>query len=112
MEKSNLQLDIQLIQSELDRIMSSDLVMKSDRKLEQYQNLSDGFKGKNKGIQASGLIPFNRPENRSTCKLTRHEVEEIRKKHIPKVYGKAKLAKEYGVSRSVIYRILKGQSWK
>jgi DNA invertase Pin-like site-specific DNA recombinase len=65
-----------------------------------------------KGIQASGLIPFNNPENRSTCKLTRQQVEEIRKKHIPNRYGKAKLAKEYGVSRSVIYRILKGQSWK
>lgn len=105
-------LNIDLIQSELNRIMNSDFVMKSDKKLEQYQNLSDRFKGKNKGIQASGLIPFNRPENRSTCKLTREQVEEIRKKHIPKVYGKAKLAKEYGVSRSVIYRIIKGQSWK
>lgn len=92
--------------------MNTDLVMKSDKKLEQYQNLSERFTGKNKGIQASGLVPFNEPENRSTCKLTRQQVEDIRKKYLPNHYGKAKLAKEYGVSRSVIYRILKGQSWK
>jgi predicted DNA binding protein len=112
MENTNLQLDIQLIQSELDRVMNSDLLMKSDKKLEQYQNLSDRFKGKNKGIQASGLIPYNRPENRSTCKLTRQQVENIRKKYVPNQYGMAKLAKEYGVSKSVIMRILRGQSWK
>jgi hypothetical protein len=111
MEKNLQSIKIDLIQRELDRIMNSDFLMKSDKKLEQYQNLSDRFKGKNKGIQAPGLIPFNLPENR-TCKLTRKQVEEIRKKHIPNSYGKAKLAKEYGVSRSVIYRILKGQSWK
>ena len=112
MENTNLQLDIQLIQSELDRVMNSDLLMKSDKKLEQYQNLSDRFKGKNKGIQSSGLIPYNRPETRRTCKLTRKQVEEIRKIYIPYRYGKVKLAKEYGVSSAVIYRILKGQSWK
>lgn len=112
MEEITKKLNTDLIQSELNRIMNSDLVMKSDKKLEQYQNLSDRFKGKNKGIQASGLIPFNRPENRSTCKLTREQVEEIRNKYVPNRYGKSKLAKEYGVSRSVIYRIIKGQSWK
>ena len=111
MENNQIKLNTDLIQRELDRIMNSDFVTMSDRKLEQYQNLSNRLKGQNKGIQASGLIPFNQPENR-TCKLSRQQVEEIRKKHIPNRYGKAKLAKEYGVSRSVIYRILKGQSWK
>jgi hypothetical protein len=38
--------------------------------------------------------------------------DEIRKKYIPYRYGKVKLAEEYGVSSAVIYRILKGQSWK
>ncbi len=112
MEKNLQSIKIDLIQTELDMIMNSDFLMKSDKKLEQYQNLSDRFKGKNKGIQASGLIPFNQPENRSTCKLTRNQAEEIRKKYIPYRYGKVKLAKEYGVSGTVIYRILKGQSWK
>lgn len=112
MENNQIHLNTNLIQRELDRIMNSDFLMKSDRKLEQYQNLSDRFKGENKGIQASGLIPFNRPENRSTCKLNRQRAEEIRNKYVPNHYGKAKLAKEYGVSRSVIYRIIKGQSWK
>ena len=112
MEKLPKHLNIDLIQHELDRIMNSDLMVLSDRKLEQYQNLSDRFRGENKGIQASGLIPFNWPENRSTCKLNRQRAEEIRNKYVPNHYGKAKLAKEYGVSRSVIYRIIKGQSWK
>lgn len=112
MKDSKNQLNIDRIQKELDRIMNLDFVAKSDKKIEQYQYLSDLYKGKNKGIQASGLIPFNKPENRSTCKLTRKKVDEIRKKYIPNRYGKAKLAKEYGVSRSVIFRILNGQSWK
>ena len=111
MEGNKVELKTELIQRELDRIMNSDIVLKSDKKLEQYQHLSELYSGKNKGIQALGLIPFNQPENRN-CKLTRQQVEEIRKKHIPNRCGKAKLAKEYGVSRSVIYRILKGQSWK
>lgn len=112
MEDDRIQLNTDLIQQELDRIMNSDFAHKSDRKLEQYQRLSESFKGKNKGIQASGLIPFNNPENRSTCKLTRKQVEDIRKKYVPNRYGKSKLSKEYGVSRSVIYRIIKRQSWK
>lgn len=112
MENNQIHLNTNLIQRELDRIMNSDFVTISDRKLEQYQRLSEVLKGKNKGIQASGLIPFNRPENRSTCKLNRQRAEEIRNKYVPNHYGKAKLAKEYGVSRSVIYRIIKGQSWK
>jgi hypothetical protein len=111
MENDQIQLNTDLIQRELDQMLNSDFVTMSDRKLEQYQHLSELYSGKNKGIQASGLIPFNQPENR-TCKLTRQQVEQIRKKHIPNRYGKAKLAKEYGVSRSLIYRILKGQSWK
>jgi hypothetical protein len=111
MEKLPKHLKIDLIQRELDLIMRSDLMVFSDRKLEQYQNLSEKFTGKNKGIQASGLIPYNLPENR-TCKLTRRQVKEIREKYIPNHYGKAKLAKDFGVSRSVIFRILKGQSWK
>jgi hypothetical protein len=111
MEKLPKYLNIDLIQRELDRIMNSDFVTISDRKLEQYQRLSEVLKGKNKGIQASGLIPYNLPENR-TCKLTRRQVKEIREKYIPNHYGKAKLAKDFGVSRSVIFRILKGQSWK
>ena len=112
MEENLQSIKIDLIHRELDRVMNSDFLMRSDKKLEQYQNLSDRFKGKNKGIQASCLIPYNRPENRSTCKLTRQQVEEIRKIYIPYRYGKVKLAKEYGVSSAVIYRILKGQSWK
>jgi hypothetical protein len=112
MEKIPITIDTDLIKRELDRIMNSDLVSVSDKKLDQYQYLSELYSGKNKGIQAPSLMPFNNPENRSTCKLTRQKVEEIRKKHIPNRYGKAKLAKEYGVSRSVISRIVKGQSWK
>lgn len=112
MEDNPIQFNTDLIQMEVDRIRYADFAHKSDRKLEQYQNLSDRLKGQKKGIQASGLIPFNRPENRSTCKLSRKQVDEIRRKYVPNRYGKSKLSKEYGVSRSVIYRIIKEQSWK
>jgi hypothetical protein len=39
-------------------------------------------------------------------------VREIRRKYNPHIYGKKRLAIEYGVSVSVIYRIIKGIMWK
>jgi DNA invertase Pin-like site-specific DNA recombinase len=44
--------------------------------------------------------------------LNKEQVREIRRKYNPHVYGKKRLAIEYGVSVSVIYRIIKGVMWK
>jgi group I intron endonuclease len=45
-------------------------------------------------------------------KLTPEIVRAIRSKHVPRVYGCVRLAKEYGVSKSLIKGIVAGKAWK
>lgn len=53
-------------------------------------------------------------ENNKQHKLTKRQVEEIRNKYIFGKYGNGQvtLAKQYGVSRVTIQRIIKGKKWK
>ncbi len=104
-------MDTKSIQKELDRIQESSYAKKTDKQLMSYELLSQLYKHKNKGVQPPELAVFNNPVNRR-CKLNIQIAREIRKKYNCHVYGKQKLAKEYGVSPSVIYRIVKGKSWK
>lgn len=99
------------IMNELKKIQESTFARKSDKQLHSYELLSEMYKNQNKGIQPAALAKYNKAVNRN-CKLTVDIVSEIRKKYNPHVYGKQKLAKEYGVSTSVIYRIIKGIAWK
>jgi DNA invertase Pin-like site-specific DNA recombinase len=55
------------------------------------------------GIQPIAFKIFN--ENRKK-KLSNDQISEIRKKYNPYVYGKLRLAKEYGVSKTLIHKIL------
>ncbi len=100
-----------LIMGELLKIQESPFAKKTDKQLLSYEALSELYKERNKGVQPTQLVEFNKPSNRK-CKLTIEQVKEIRKKYNPYVYGKERLSKEYGVGRSVIYRIIKGKSWK
>jgi len=104
-------MDTKSIQSELDRIQNSSYAKKTDRQLMSYELLSQLHKHKNKGVQPPNLVRFNNPKNRK-CKLNIQKAREIRKKYNCHVYGKLRLAKEHGVSPSVIYRIIQGKSWK
>jgi len=104
-------MDTKLIQKELDRIQQSSYAKKTDRQLMSYELLSQLHKHKNKGVQPPELVKFNKSVNRK-CKLNIQKAREIRNKYNCHVYGKLKLAKEYGVSPSVIYRIVIGKSWK
>ena len=104
-------MDFQLIQQEVSKVWEASFAQKTDLQLLSYQMLSELYRGTNKGVQPSSLVKYNKPLNRS-CKLTREQVKEIRIRYIPHVYGKEKLAKEYGVSKSVILRILRCKSWK
>ena len=96
---------------ELLKIQNSTYAKKTDKQLLSYERLSEMHKEKYNGVQPEQLRPYNNPENKRK-KLTREKVNEIRRKYSPHVYGKKRLAEEYGVSTSVIYRIIKGQSWK
>lgn len=99
------------IRIELDKIQQADYAKKSDAQLWAYEQLSRQYKSKFKGAQPECLKAYNSNCNR-VCKLTPKKVKEIKRKYNPHVYGKQRLAREYGVSTSVIYRILKGFSWK
>ena len=98
-----------IVLQELKKIQESEYAKKSDKQLISYEILSELHKGKNMGIQPIAFKIFN--ENR-TRKLSIEKILEIRKKYNPYVYGKKRLAIEYGVSVTVIYKILKGQLWK
>lgn len=99
------------ILNELKKVQESSFAMKTDKQLISYETLSEMYKNQNRGLQPAALVKYNKAINR-VCKLTVKQVKEIREKYNPYVYGKQKLAKEYGVSTSVVYRIIKGRSWK
>jgi len=104
-------MDYQLIQQEVSKVKEASFAHKTDLQLLSYEILSEMYKGKNKGTQPTALKHYNKPSNR-VCKLTIDQAQTIRSMYIPHVYGKERLAKEFGVSTSVIYRIIKGKSWK
>jgi hypothetical protein len=104
-------MNLKEIQKELDNISKMSFAKRTDKQLASYEILSTLHKLKNEGKQPTALAIFNRIENRK-CKLTPEKVKEIRSKYNPYIYGKQRLSLEYGVSASVIYRIVKGKSWK
>jgi len=104
-------MDIQAIQNEVSKVWDADYAKKTDKQLMSYQELSDRYNRECRGIQPPALAKYNLPVNRK-CKLTVEQVRSIRNKYVPHVFGKVRLAQEYGVSPSVILRILRGESWK
>jgi len=104
-------MDIQTIQQEVFKVKESGFAQRTDKQLWAYQTLYDSHQSRVRGVQPPELRKYNNADRRN-CKLSREMVLVIRSKYIPHVYGKEKLAKEFGVSTSVVYRILKGQSGK
>lgn len=104
-------MDINVIQKEIEKVQKASFAHKTDKQLWSYQELSERYYSEKGYCQPKVLKTFNNPSSRR-CKLTGNQVREIRSKYVPHVYGKKKLAQDYGVSASVILRILKGESWK
>jgi len=104
-------MDIRKIQEEINKIENAPFAKKTDKQLMAWDILSELYKQQYKGVQPLALVKYNDSENRKT-KLTKDQVREIRRKYNPHIYGKKRLAIEYGVSVSVIYRIIKGVMWK
>lgn len=92
-----------VVLQELKKIQESEYAKKSDKQLISYEILSELHKGKNMGIQPIAFKIFN--ENRIR-KLSIDQILAISKKYNPYVYGKLRLAKEYGVSKTLIHKIL------
>lgn len=104
-------MDIQEIQKEVTSVGEGSFAHKTDKQLWLYQKLSESYLKAKKGQQPTALKKYNSPLNRE-CKLTPNQVRDIRKRYVPHVYGKKRLAAEFGVSSSVILRIIRGEAWK
>ncbi len=104
-------MDIQEIQKEVTSVGKGSFAHKTDKQLWLYQKLSESYLENKKGQQPPALKKFNAPMNRK-CKLTAEQVRDIRARYVPHVYGKKRLAAEFGVSPSVILRIIRGEAWK
>jgi hypothetical protein len=99
------------LQEELDRVMDLPFMDRTDAQIDGQIKLSELYRDRYQGVQPSSLEKYNDPQYRK-CKLTMDHAVEIRQKYLPGEYGKKRLATEYGVSKSVITRILNNQSWK
>lgn len=72
----------------------------------QAENVKDMF--------AKGRANKARGEASGRAKLTADQVQEIRVRYEPRKYGKGAhaLAREFGVSKPVIFAIIKRETWK
>jgi hypothetical protein len=104
-------MDIKKIQAEVDKVAQSTFAKKTDKQLISYDMLSALHKSKYKGLQPLALVSYNERKHKR-CKLTIEQVNEIRSRYNPHIHGKYKLAKEYGVSPNLIYKIVTRKSWK
>ena len=104
-------MDIHKIQKEVTNVGEGSFAHKTDKQLWLYQKLSESYLEAKKGQQPPALKKYNSYQNRK-CKLTLKQVQEIRARYVPYVYGKKRLAAEFGVSPSVILRIIRGKAWK
>jgi len=59
-----------------------------------------------------GLCKNSAGENNPAAKLSLTQVQQIKNKYIPRYISSRKLAKEYGVGKSTILRIINGSNWK
>lgn len=104
-------MDTKKIQEELNKINNSSFSKFSDKQLQKFDELSNKYKIKYAGIQPVELSKFNKYQNRKT-KLKEEEIISIRSKYNPYIYGKKKLAKEFGISVSLVHQIIHRLRWK
>lgn len=104
-------MDAKKIQEEINKIYAAPFSKKSDKQLIAHDILSTIYKQKYAGIQPIALVKYNKNENRKT-KLSKEDVIKIRSKYNPHIYGKKSLAKEFGISVSLVYKIINRIKWK
>ena len=104
-------MDTKKIQEELNKIHAAPFSKKSDKQLIAHDILSTLHKQKYAGLQPIALVKYNKSENRKT-KLSKEDVIAIRGKYNPHIYGKKRLAKEFGISVSLVHKIINRLKWK
>ena len=99
------------IQEEINKIHAAPFSKKSDKQLIAHDVLSTLHKQKYAGLQPIALVKYNKSENRKT-KLSKEDIISIRGKYNPHIYGKKRLAKEFGISVSLVHKIINRLKWK
>lgn len=98
-------------QSQWSHLEDHPLMRRTDKQLEGQVKISVLYQDRFQGKQPESLLNYNAPERRQ-CKINMEQADKIRKNYTPGTYGKKRLAKEFGVSKAVITRILNNESWK
>jgi hypothetical protein len=103
-------MDKKEIQRQIASLNQGHLSKMSDRKLKAIEDarLRHSSEISNR-MSANGRI--RAPGKRKT-KLTQQQAEEVRSKYSPYIYGKARLAEEYGVSATTIMKIVRNKIFK
>jgi len=98
------------LQEELDALKESHVAKLSDAQLRAIDDAMarDGPKMAKK----VSTTPRQRSTGKRRTKLTVVQAQELREKYIPYVYGRKRLAEEYGVSQMTILKILRNQIFK
>ena len=104
-------MDTKKIQEEINKIHAAPFSKKSDKQLIAHDVLSTLHKQKYAGLQPIALVKYNKSVNRKT-KLSKEDVISIRGKYNPPIYGKKRLAKEFGISVSLVHKIINRLKWK
>lgn len=104
-------MDLEILQKEISKVDQCASLSKSDKQLQYYEQLSEQRKAQYAGAQPTPFIIYNQSKYRAT-KLTDGQVLKIRQKYIPGSYGKKQLAKEFMVSATTIYNIIKNKKRK
>lgn len=94
----------------LNQIEDHPCMKRTDEQLAGQVELSCLYQNRYQGSQPASLKDYNLPERRK-CKINWEQADKIRSSYIPGVHGKKKLAKEFGVSKALITRILNNESW-
>jgi len=100
----------------IDRVRYSQSIQTGPRSFQVKQKISQSQKGREMtwGEKTSKSLKENgssRGTNNGRAKLTEQEVLEIRSKYKPHRYTKPMLSKEYGVSGSLISKIIDKKIW-
>jgi hypothetical protein len=98
------------IQKELDALKSSHVAKLSDAQLSAI-NEAMARHGPDMAKKMS-TTPRQRSAGKRKTKLTANIITQIKSKYIPYIYGRKRLAEEYGVSQMTILKVLRNQIFK
>lgn len=98
------------LQKELDTLKASHVAKLSDA---QLSAIDDAMARHGPKMEKKvSTTPRQRSAGKRKTKLTANMITQIKSKYIPYIYGRKRLAEEYGVSQMTILKVLRNQIFK